>query len=317
MAEIQTDIKSRPVPVPAGIRQRPQYALLLRLSAIVMLAIMFAMVKQISKDGVHVLEAVFWRQLAGLPIVLIWLYWTGSLSMVATRHPAKHAARMVLGLTAMALNFTAMTMLPLAEATTIGFASGIIATLLAATILREPTGYYRWAAIIIGFVGVLIAMQPGHSNFGGMGAIIALIGAVITSCVAIQLRFMGRTENAGAIVFWFSLCSMVPLLIAMLFVAKPHDTQTWLNIAGMASAGAIAQILLTTSLRYGSVSAVLTMDYTSLLWSALIGYFFFNEIPGTHIYMGAPVIIAAGIIIAWREHVLQRNSVLDQGSGAG
>ncbi len=317
MAETQSDTKSAPAPAQSENAQRPQFALLLRLLAMVILAIMFAMVKQIGQDGVHVLEAVFWRQLAGLPVVLIWLYWTGSLSTVATQYPAKHAARMVLGLTAMALNFTAMTLLPLAEATTIGFASPIIATLLAATLLREPTGYYRWAAIILGFGGVLIALQPGHSNFGGIGAVIALIGAVMTSCVAIQLRFMGRTENAGAIVFWFSLCSMLPLLIAMLFVAQSHDAQTWVNIAAMASAGAIAQILLTTSLRYGSVSAVLTMDYTSLLWSVIIGYFLFDEMPGSHVFMGAPVIILAGIIIAWREHVLRRKSALDQGLVVG
>ncbi len=317
MAEIITDTKSTPATAISDNQQRPQFALLLRLLAMVILAIMFAMVKQISQDGVHVLEAVFWRQLAGLPVVLIWLYWTGSLSTVATQYPAKHAARMVLGLTAMALNFSAMAMLPMAEATTIGFAGPIIATLLAATLLREPTGYYRWAAIIIGFGGVLIALQPGHNNFGGIGTVVALIGTVMTACVAIQLRFMGRTENAGAIVFWFSLCSMLPLLIAMLFVAKSHSAQTWLNIAAMAGAGAIAQILLTTSLRYGSVSAVLTMDYTSLIWSVIIGYLIFDEMPGNHIFMGAPVIILAGIIIAWREHVLRRKSALVQGLIAG
>ncbi len=317
MVEILSDTKSTPAPAQSINAQRPRFALLLRLSAMVMLAIMFAMVKQISRDDVHVLEAVFWRQLAGLPVVLIWLYWTGSLSTVATQYPAKHAARMALGLTAMALNFTAMTMLPMAEATTIGFASPIIATLLAATLLRETTGYYRWAAIIIGFGGVLIALQPGHSNLNGIGAFIALIGAVMTSCVAIQLRFMGRTENAGAIVFWFSLCSMLPLLISMLFVAKSHDAQTWINIAAMAGAGAVAQILLTTSLRYGAVSAVLTMDYTSLLWSVIIGYFIFSEIPGSHVFMGAPIIISAGIIIAWREHVIHRKSASDPGLAVG
>jgi drug/metabolite transporter (DMT)-like permease len=317
MAEIIIRPDLLPPHTTASISQRPQFALMLRLLAMVMLAIMFAMVKQLGKDDVHVLESVFWRQLAGLPVVLIWLSWTGSLSGVATQFPGQHAARMALGLTAMSANFAAMTMLPLAEATTIGFASPIVATLLAAIVLREPTGPYRWSAIILGFVGVILALQPNGAYFGGIGVAIALFGAILTACVTIQLRFMARTENAGAIVFWFSLCSMVPLSLAMLFVAQAHSMQSWVNIAIMAGAGAIAQILLTTSLRYGSVSTVLTMDYSSLLWSALIGYFFFEEVPGTHIYMGAPVIIAAGIIIAWREHVLRRNSVLAQGSPAG
>jgi drug/metabolite transporter (DMT)-like permease len=290
--------------------QRPQFALLLRLLAMIALAVMFALAKLASHNDVHLLETLFWRQLAGLPVVLIWLKWTGSLQTVSTGQPAKHAIRMILGLSAMAANFSAMMMLPLAEATTIGFAVPLFATLLAATVLKEPTGRYRWSAVGIGFIGVIIALQPDSSKFIGSGASIAIIGAILTSGVAIQLRMMARTESTGAIVFWFSLSSMVPLSIAMLFVGHNHDPQIWAVIAGLSCAGAIAQILLTASLRFGAVSAVLTMDYSSLLWSVLAGYYMFSEIPGPHVWMGAPLIIASGIIIACREHVLSRSRAL-------
>jgi drug/metabolite transporter (DMT)-like permease len=290
--------------------QRPQFALLLRLLAMIALAIMFALAKLASRNDVHLLETLFWRQLAGLPVVLIWLKWTGSLRTVSTGQPAKHAIRMVLGLSAMAANFSAMMVLPLAEATTIGFAVPLFATLLAATVLKEPTGRYRWSAVGIGFIGVIIALQPDSSKFIGSGASIAIIGAILTSGVAIQLRMMARTESTGAIVFWFSLSSMVPLSIAMLFVGHSHAPQIWAVIAGLSCAGAIAQILLTASLRFGAVSAVLTMDYSSLLWSVLAGYYMFSEIPGPHIWMGAPLIIISGVIIAWREHVLSRPKAL-------
>jgi drug/metabolite transporter (DMT)-like permease len=286
--------------------QRPQLALLLRLLAMVALAVMFVLVKFTSRDDVHVLEAVFWRQFAGLFLVLIWLKSTGTLGTVTARQPGKHFFRMILGLSAMAANFSAMSILPLAEATTIGFAVPLFATVLAATILQEPTGRYRWSAVAVGFCGVLIALQPDSSKLIGTGATMAIIGAILTSAVAIQLRLMARTESTGAIVFWFSLTSMVPLSIAMLFVGHNHNTNTWIALAAMAGAGAIAQILLTSSLRLGAVSAVLTMDYSSLLWSVIAGYFVFSEIPGPHIWFGAPLIILSGIIIAWREHRLSR-----------
>jgi drug/metabolite transporter (DMT)-like permease len=213
---------------------------------------------------------------------------------------------MILGVGAMIFNFLAMTLLPMAEATTIGFAAPIFATILAALLLGEPTGRYRWAAILLGFAGVLIAVRPGVGVFNMTSAAIALSGALLTGCVAIQLRRLSQTESTGAIVFWFSLCSMIPLGIAMLFFARNHDSTTWMLIAGLAAAGAVAQILLTAALRHAPVAAILTMDYSGLIWSLLFGWLIFSDIPSHSVWIGAPIIIAAGLVIAWREHYLNR-----------
>jgi drug/metabolite transporter (DMT)-like permease len=88
----------------------------------------------------------------------------------------------------------------------------------------------------------------------------------------------------------------------MIFYAKAHDQTTWALIAILSLMGALAQILLTTALRHAPVAAVITMDYSALLWSVLFGWLIFNDIPGPSIWLGAPLVIAAGIIIAWREH---------------
>jgi drug/metabolite transporter (DMT)-like permease len=303
-----SDVATPPLPelVSDLPEARPLLGIMLRLAAMAVLGVMFALVKLAGQHGVHLVESLFWRQLAGLPVVVLWLLSLGKLSDIRTRNPLAHALRGVLGLTSMSLNFTAMMMLPMAEATTISFAAPIFATMLAALLLGEPTGKYRWGAVALGFVGVLLAVRPTSVAGHGIGPWVALAGAMLTSCVYIQIRRMSQSENAGAIVFWFSLSTLVPLGIGMIFVAQAHDIVGWSIIAGLALSGAVAQLLLTSAMRHASVAAIATMDYTSLIWSVLFGYLVFDNVPGPGTWLGAPVIIAAGLIIMWREHNITR-----------
>jgi drug/metabolite transporter (DMT)-like permease len=285
---------------------KPLLGILLRLGAMAALGVMFALVKLAGNHGVHVVESLFWRQLAGLPAVILWLWWAGKLHDIKTKQPVAHALRAILGLTSMTLNFSAMLMLPMAEATTISFATPIFATLLAAILLGEATGRYRWGAVLLGFAGVLLAMRPGENTVHGAGPWVALAGALLTACVLIQIRNMTKQESSGAIVFWFSLTSLFPLGIAMLFVARNHDLQSWMIIAGLAAAGAVAQLLLTSAMRHASVAVISTMDYTGLIWSILFGFLIFGDLPGPGTWLGAPIIIVAGLVIIWREQRLSR-----------
>jgi drug/metabolite transporter (DMT)-like permease len=282
------------------------FGIILRLAAIAALGIMFALVKLANQNGIHLVETLFWRQLAGLPVVVAWLWWLGRMRDIRTTQPFAHGLRSILGLTSMALNFSAMMMLPMAEATTISFATPVFATMLAALLLGEPTGRYRWGAVALGFVGVILAVQPRMIATHGVGPWVALAGAMLTACVLIQIRRMSQSENSGAIVFWFSLSSLLPLGIAMPFFAKAHDVAGWSIIAGLALSGAIAQLLLTSAMRHASFAAIATMDYTGLIWSILFGYIVFDQLPGAGTWLGAPVIIAAGMVIMWREHYLAR-----------
>ncbi len=285
---------------------RPMLGILLRIGAVLVIGVMFLLVKMAGNRGVHVTESLFWRQLAGLPVAVVWLWLSNDLRSIRTSRVGGHALRMVLGIGAMGLNFTSMILLPMADATTFGFATQIFATILAALFLAEPTGKYRWGAVIMGFVGILIALRPGQSEINETGIIVALLGALLTGCTVIQLRRLTRTETPGAIVFWFSLTSILPLGIAQLFMATSHDAETWAIIAGLSFAGAVGQILLTASLRYASVATIMTIDYGSLIWSALLGYAVFSDVPSASVLQGAPLIIIAGLVIAWREQYLAR-----------
>ncbi len=299
------------MPVSAKPTARPMLGIALRLGAVIVIGIMFLLVKLAGNRGVHVGESLFWRQLAGLPVAIAWLWWHNDLAALRTARPGAHALRMVLGIGAMALNFSAMVLLPMADATTFGFAAQIFAVILAAILLAEPTGRYRWGAVIIGFIGIMVALRPGQHSVNLTGAMVALAGALLTACVVIQVRRLTRTEAPGAIVFWFSLTSILPLGIAQFFVARPHDFDTWMIIGGLSLCGAIGQILLTAALRYASVATIMTIDYSALLWTALLGYLVFADVPAASTMQGAPLIIGAGLIIAWREQRLARLRLME------
>ncbi|MBL9071469.1 MAG: DMT family transporter [Sphingopyxis sp.] len=280
----------------------------LRLVAMASLSGMYAVVKLVDAAGVHIVESLFWRQAVILPLLFGWAMTHDGLATFRTRRFAIHTRRAMMGLTGMVFNFGGMIFLPMAEATTINLSVPIFAVIFAALFLHEPTGRARWSAVIAGFIGVLIVLNPTSMLAGGlngshaMGALIALGGAIMTALVTIQIRDLGRTESAIAIVFWFSMISLVPLGIALPFFITPHSLGVWALLIGLGLAGAVAQMSLTGALRLAPVAVVTPMDYSSLLWSIACGWWLFGTLPADTTWIGAPLIIASGLFIAWREH---------------
>ena len=290
--------------------QRPLAGIALRLLTALLLAIMFALVKLASTRGVNVVESLFYRQ-CGSALCATGLVAVGpGFATLRTQRVRAHVGRMALGLVAMALNFLAFILLPLAEATTIGFSVPIFSVVLAALLLGEPTGRWRWGAVAAGFAGVLLIVQPGSGDVPLLGASVAIAAALLTASVTIVIRRLGATERAATTVFWFAVSSLVPLGLLMLRFAESHDRATWLMLAGLALAGGLAQLTLTGALRLAPVALVMPMDYTSLLWAVLLGSWIFGELPSSWTWIGAPIIIASGLVIVWREHLLHRRAAL-------
>ncbi|EQB32501.1 DMT family transporter [Sphingobium ummariense] len=280
----------------------------LRLLTMLFLSTMFMLGKVMAGRGVTLVETLFYRQLLALPLVMLWVGLTDGLGSLRTRRIGKHASRTAMGLTGMMLNFGSYILLPLTEATTIGFSMPIFATLLSALLLREATGPHRWAAILIGFVGILIMARPDATHFSPLGVGVAVAAAVMTACISLLLRDLGRTENAGVIVFWFTALSMPPLAILMLFFGKAHDLFTWGLLILLGLTGGAAQLCMTGALRWAPVSIVLPMDYSAILWATIFGFLIWNEWPLASTWAGAALIIASGLYIAWREHVRARRA---------
>lgn len=288
--------------------QRPITAALLRLGAAAALSLMFAIVKLAAARGVNLVESLFWRQGFALLPVGIWILFGPGIKTLQTHRPAGHFVRMLMGLSAMGLNFLAMMLMPMAEATVISFSVPLFATLAAVLFLGERPGRWRWSALAIGFLGVLIVMQPTTAMLHNSATLIALTGAAMTAAVAIQIRNLSMTEPPATVVFWFSATSLLPLGIAMFWFAAPHDLTTWGLLLAMGLVGGCAQILLTSALRLGPVALVLPMDYSSLIWAVLLGWQVFGNIPGPMTWLGAPIIIISGLIILWREQIYSKRS---------
>lgn len=303
---------------PSEFQQHYLGGIALRLLSMASLSLMFVLVKTAAADGVHIVESLFWRQVIVLPLLILWAMRHGGLSIYRTSRPGTHARRAMMGITGMALNFGGMIYLPMAEATTINLSVPIFAVIFAAAFLGEPTGWQRWGAVIVGFLGVLVVLNPttvvasGFSGEHGLGTLIALGGAIMTALITIQVRDLARTESPMAIVFWFSLISLVPLTIALPFVMTPHSPAIWATLIGLGLLGAVVQMSLTGALRLAPVAVVTPMDYSSLLWSIACGWYFFGTFPADTTWVGAPLIIASGLFIAWREHRLHIERRKDQ-----
>lgn len=275
----------------------------LRLFAILCMSTMSALIKLAETRGAALAETMFHRQLWAVPVVAGWIAAGPGLGSVRTKRFGAHLSRTAVGLTGMIFTFGAVLVLPLAEATTFQFTVPIFATVMGALVLKEPTGWHRWGAVIVGFIGVLIVAQPGSTHIPLFGAVVGLLAALFVAIVAILLRQIGTTESAGTTVFWFSVLSLPPLGIAYAFQLQGHDWGTWAILVAIGMIGGIGQLAMTASLRFASVSTVVPMDYSSLIWSTLYGWLIFAAWPTPYTWIGAPVIIASGLYIVWRERV--------------
>ncbi|MFZ1742011.1 MAG: DMT family transporter [Pontixanthobacter sp.] len=290
--------------------QRPILALLIRLAAAFMLSVMLVMVKLASESGIGLVQILFWRQLPSIPIILMWLALNHNLHLLRSERMGKHLQRAMFGLCGMFLNFGAVTLLPLAEATTFGFTSAIWAVILSAILLKEKVGIWRWGAVMTGFAGVIIIAQPGNGHVPLYGALCALGAAFMIALISIQIRDLTRTENSLVIVFFFAAFSLPLLALGLPFSTSAASPYQWGVLAALGISGLLGQFLLTNALRFGAVSSVIVMDYSSLIWATAFGWLIFDHLPPSMTWFGAPLIVAAGLTIAWREHRMSKRKNL-------
>ena len=285
-------------------QQRPMLALGLRLCAMLVLSGLLLLIKLSGERGIWLPEMLFWRQAIPGALIFIWLAKRGELGRLRTKRPLIHARRAVIGGTGMFLTLGVVQILPLAEATVLGFTAPIFAVILSALLLGERVGKWRWSAVLLGLSGILIIAGPDRAHIPLHGLGIGIAGAFMVALISIQLRDLGRTEEPITIVFWFSAFCTPALVPFALWTGAQHDVVGWAMIAGIGLTGLFAQLLMTAALRYGDVASVIVMDYSQLLWATLWGWLIFANLPTPTTWIGAPLVIAAGLVIAWREHKL-------------
>jgi drug/metabolite transporter (DMT)-like permease len=303
--------------VEAAPAHRPLLALLIRLGAIGALATMSALIKLAAERGIHLVEIMFWRQFLTIPLVLGWIMATGGIGQLATRRPGTHFLRGLYGTIGMVLNFGAVILLPLAEATTLNFTVPIWAVLLSILLLKEKVGIWRWSAVALGFAGILVIAQPGGGHFPLYSTLVGLGAAFMIALISIQIADLNRTDKPLPIVFYFALFTTPLTVLGLPFVMTAHDGGEWSLLLGIGAAGVVGQLLLTAALRFGKVASVIVMDYSGLFWATLYGWLLFGMLPPATTWLGAPLIVIAGLIIAWREHRLTRPDERDVARAEG
>jgi drug/metabolite transporter (DMT)-like permease len=259
-------------------------------------------VKYAAQSGVSLPEIMFWRQAGCLPVIFCSLALSGKLAQLRTQRITAHGGRAFVGMTNMVFNFGAAILLPLAESTTLSFTTPLFAVLIATVVLRDSIGPWRLTAVILGFAGIVIVAQPGTEPIPLLGGSMAIICAMLTAIINYQIRDLGRTEHPACSVFWFSAFGTVLMLPLMPFFMTQHSAWQWLLLASLGLLGAVAQLFMTASLRHGKVANVVVIDYTQLIWATAFGWLIWDKIPSRNTFLGAPLIIAAGMIIVWREH---------------
>ncbi|MCY1671795.1 DMT family transporter [Novosphingobium sp. SL115] len=288
---------------------RPMLALGLRLAATVLFSVMLLLVKLTGERNIALPETLFWRQALPAVSILGWLALRGELQRLKTQRRWIHARRALIGGSGMFLTLGVVRLLPLAEATVLGFTTPMFAVILSALVLKEKVGVWRWTAVLMGLAGVLIIAGPDTGNLPLFGVVVGIGAAFMVALVTIQVRDLGRTEEPLTVVFYFSAFS-APFLGLFLFqTGASHDLTGWLMLGGIGLSGLFAQIAMTASLRYGSVSSVIVVDYIQLAWATFWGWLIFSHMPPASTWVGAPIIIGASLLIAWREHLLSRRRV--------
>lgn len=273
--------------------------------------VMSTLVKLVS-GAFPVGEIVFYRSFFALVPLMIWLSARGEIiDAVRTHHFRGHVTRSVAGSCAMFSGFTALSFLPLPDATAIGYATPILATALAALVLKEKVRPYRWAALAVGFSGMFVMLAPYLSFTGLMsggrplGAMFGVMGACFSAVASVEMRKLAQVEKMGAIVFYFSVAASIFGLIAGFWFGwvTPTMHQTVILVAA-GIMGGIGQILLTSSYRYAPVSIIAPFDYTTLLWALVFGFAIFGDVPEPLVLLGAALVIGAGLFVIWRERRL-------------
>lgn len=280
----------------------------LKLVAVVLLASMAGCVKYLG-PSVPAGQVVFFRGAISMVVVALVAWRTGGLRLLKTRNWRAHAGRSIAGTTAMFCWFAALTMIPLAQMTAISFTVPLYLTILAMVFLGERIHWYRWTALGIGFAGVIVIVGPQlvAAQGSALGAGIGLVSSVLAAFALMFLRSMSGSEHALTITFYFFLTSTVLAVLSTLFVGWPMPAgEQWVVLGLTGFFGALGQLAMSYSFRYAEASLLAPLDYVSLLVAVAIGYYVFGEIPYATTWVGAPLVVAAGGIILWREYTKLR-----------
>ena len=223
-----------------------------------------------------------------------------------TKRPGLHALRCISGLIALVAIFIALRKLPLATVVSISFAAPIFTTIFSIFLLSEKVGIFRWMAVLIGFIGILVITEPGISQLN-IYYIFPIIFCLGLSYVAISIRQLSTTEPVWLISFYFSLSITLLSLITIPQGWVMPNLKHFILLSLVGVFGGVANLWLSQSYKYSEVSLVTPLKYLALVFAIIFGYFIWDEIPTAKTLAGAFLVIISTLIIFRREISKKKN----------
>ena len=272
--------------------------ILLMCASTVAFAIMHASVRFVSAE-LPPFQIAFFRNLFGLAVLVPFLVGSGFAQM-RTQRVGLHALRGLINVCAMLMFFTSLSITPLATVTALSFTAPIFAAVLSFFFLGERFHLYRWMAIIVGFLGMLIILRPGLVEVE-LGAMLAAGAAALWAIAMIIIKILSRTDSSVAIVAWMGIFLCAFSIGPALWVWQTPTLWNLIWLAFIGLCGSIAQVTLSQSLKESDPTAVLPFDFLKLIWATILGAWFFGELPDVLTFVGAIVIFTSGLFIAFRE----------------
>lgn len=276
-----------------------------QLTAVFLFTCMTSLIKSLG-DQYPTSEIVFFRSLPALLPLLLYLPAQGGWAALRTRRPGLQALRTIAGAASMFCGFYAISQMFLADYVAISFTAPLFGTLLSIPLLGEKVGIRRLGACAVGFVGILIMVQPGGS--GGIGfdiaVLLAIASAFLYGLVMVAMRRLGGVDKSAATVFYFTVGSAVisGAMLPFEWVTPALKDLGLLVVIGIL--GGIGQIFMTQAFRLAPPAIVAPFDYTAMVWALTIGWFVFGNFPAMNSLAGAGVICLSGLFILYRETAL-------------
>jgi drug/metabolite transporter (DMT)-like permease len=284
----------------------PLLGIVFKISATLMLTVMSTLIK-IASSRYPIGEIVFCRSFFALIPLFILVWINGQFRVVfKTANYFGHIKRSLAGTAAIFFNFGALFFLPIADATAISYSMPLVTVILAVFMLGEDVQPYRWAAVAVGFAGIVVILGGYFGNGGfdshyAVGALLAILGSLAGGMAIIQIRTLARIERPITIVVYFSLLTtLAGLVTAPLGWVVPDRGDAAILVA-TGIAGGIAQFFTTQAYKHTGASNVAPFEYTSMLWALSASWLVFAVWPTSNVIVGSVIVIVAGIFVAHRD----------------
>lgn len=255
---------------------------------------------------VPVFVMIFLRQLTVMIMTMPIIWRSGGWRVLHTKRPLAHLVRALTALLATLSFFYALRTVPLATAVSVAQAAPLLLTALSVPLLGERVGVWRWSAVALGLVGVLVIIQPGDGGGIHMDVLLVLFSALCFAVTMIMVRRLSSTENNISLFFWANLLSLTASALAMPFVwVTPQPTELALIVL-ISVAMLAAQWLTVEAFRLAPVAVVAPFQYLEIVMGATAGWLFWREAVAPNVWLGAAIVVASGLVIIWRERVRMR-----------